>query len=272
MRRAGECGLEDTAWGRLTTLDAYLSAWVASLEEPDRVAYGRPPDDAIWVPRVRRTHSVSACVEPSVAPAIRSTTHHVSRFFVRHADRRSSSDGRGVGTRMRACMPRTEGDRSRTAEGGISPSVCASLPALRCLDYFQDSAQIVTIGTISHALLLLLGRHCRRSSARRVDHRRLERPAARFDRRRMVTLPLVRGAKAERARSFTIVTDLRRVLKNNPDISMLEVTRKRRRNSAFRCSGSVSLSPRHACAACASNPTASLELLLSACRTKERDT
>ena len=33
-------------------LDAYLAAWVASLDEPERKALGNPPDDAIWVPRV----------------------------------------------------------------------------------------------------------------------------------------------------------------------------------------------------------------------------
>jgi len=32
-------------------LDAYLCAWVASLEEHEREAFGFPPEDAIWVPR-----------------------------------------------------------------------------------------------------------------------------------------------------------------------------------------------------------------------------
>lgn len=32
-------------------LDAYLSAWVASLDTTDRKAIGQSPDDAIWVPR-----------------------------------------------------------------------------------------------------------------------------------------------------------------------------------------------------------------------------
>ena len=32
-------------------LDAYLSAWVASLDESDRVALGTLPDDVIWIPR-----------------------------------------------------------------------------------------------------------------------------------------------------------------------------------------------------------------------------
>jgi uncharacterized protein DUF429 len=72
LHRAGECRLEDTAWGPThDQLDAYLSAWVASLEEADRVAFGRPPDDAIWVPRIRGTHSVSPFVEPAVPLAIR---------------------------------------------------------------------------------------------------------------------------------------------------------------------------------------------------------
>jgi hypothetical protein len=34
-------------------LDAFLSAWVASLAEEDRKAFGNPPDDVIWVPAVR---------------------------------------------------------------------------------------------------------------------------------------------------------------------------------------------------------------------------
>jgi hypothetical protein len=32
-------------------LDAYLSAWVASLDFHEREAFGVPPDDAIWVPK-----------------------------------------------------------------------------------------------------------------------------------------------------------------------------------------------------------------------------
>lgn len=32
-------------------LDAYLSAWVAALDEKQRIALGDPPDDVIWVPR-----------------------------------------------------------------------------------------------------------------------------------------------------------------------------------------------------------------------------
>lgn len=33
-------------------LDAFLSAWVASLNEDDRTAFGAPPHDAIWVPKM----------------------------------------------------------------------------------------------------------------------------------------------------------------------------------------------------------------------------
>jgi hypothetical protein len=33
-------------------LDAFLSAWVASLDEKDRKGFGTPPDDVIWVPKV----------------------------------------------------------------------------------------------------------------------------------------------------------------------------------------------------------------------------
>ena len=49
----GESALRDIAWGAPhDRLDAYLSAWVASLEESGRRAYGNPPKDAIWVPRI----------------------------------------------------------------------------------------------------------------------------------------------------------------------------------------------------------------------------
>jgi hypothetical protein len=33
-------------------LDAYLAAWVASLEPGDREPCGEPPGDVIWIPRV----------------------------------------------------------------------------------------------------------------------------------------------------------------------------------------------------------------------------
>jgi hypothetical protein len=33
-------------------LDAYMSAWVAALGIDERLAFGQPPDDAIWVPQL----------------------------------------------------------------------------------------------------------------------------------------------------------------------------------------------------------------------------
>ena len=48
-----ETSLAPIAWGPAhDQLDAYLAAWVAALDELDRVASGKPPGDAIWVPRV----------------------------------------------------------------------------------------------------------------------------------------------------------------------------------------------------------------------------
>ncbi len=50
--RTGEPHLEEIASGlRHDRLDAYLSAWIAALDEADRIAFGTPPDDVIWVPR-----------------------------------------------------------------------------------------------------------------------------------------------------------------------------------------------------------------------------
>ena len=34
-------------------LDAYLSAWVASLDENDRIPLGMRPHDVIWVPKIK---------------------------------------------------------------------------------------------------------------------------------------------------------------------------------------------------------------------------
>jgi hypothetical protein len=50
-------------------LDAYLSAWVASLEAPDRVCYGVPPDDAIWIPRVQSVPAEVATTAITARPA-----------------------------------------------------------------------------------------------------------------------------------------------------------------------------------------------------------
>lgn len=51
--RPDEPQFEEIAWGpRHDQLDAYLSAWVAALDVPNRISFGEPPHDAIWVPRV----------------------------------------------------------------------------------------------------------------------------------------------------------------------------------------------------------------------------
>jgi hypothetical protein len=50
---SGEPNLDEIAWGsRHDELDAYLAAWVAALDETERIAFGMAPDDVIWVPRV----------------------------------------------------------------------------------------------------------------------------------------------------------------------------------------------------------------------------
>lgn len=62
IQRSGDPASEEIAWGTPhDRLDAYLSSWVASLAENDRVAFGRPPDDAIWVPRLPE-----ACLRPAL--------------------------------------------------------------------------------------------------------------------------------------------------------------------------------------------------------------
>lgn len=46
--------LKDIGYGSLhDKLDAYLAAWVASLDSEEREAIGIPPDDVIWIPRIR---------------------------------------------------------------------------------------------------------------------------------------------------------------------------------------------------------------------------
>ena len=50
-----ESAFDDICFGSADDrLDAYLSAWVASLDEPERRAFGDPPGDAIWVPLIGR--------------------------------------------------------------------------------------------------------------------------------------------------------------------------------------------------------------------------
>ena len=56
-------GLSEIAWGdRHDQLDAYLSAWVASLEEDKRKAFGDPSGDAIWIPKIKRDNSMHSTV------------------------------------------------------------------------------------------------------------------------------------------------------------------------------------------------------------------
>jgi len=48
-----DSALEGIAFGLLhDRLEAYLCAWVASLDESELVEYGESPDDVIWVPRI----------------------------------------------------------------------------------------------------------------------------------------------------------------------------------------------------------------------------
>lgn len=50
-----EPGLAEIGFGpKHDLVDAYLSAWVAALDEHDRIALGTPPDDVIWLPRLQR--------------------------------------------------------------------------------------------------------------------------------------------------------------------------------------------------------------------------
>jgi hypothetical protein len=50
--------LRKTCYGKLDDcLDAYLAAWVASLDETYREPFGVLPDDVIWVPRIKRGSS-----------------------------------------------------------------------------------------------------------------------------------------------------------------------------------------------------------------------
>jgi hypothetical protein len=52
--KTGEPRFEEISYGsRHDKLDAYLSAWVASLPETEREACGEAPDDVIWIPRVQ---------------------------------------------------------------------------------------------------------------------------------------------------------------------------------------------------------------------------
>jgi len=67
---AGRSILRDIAYGPAhDCLDAYLAAWVAALEESQRMAFGEPPDDVIWTPRAgaARYEQASIWTEPERA-------------------------------------------------------------------------------------------------------------------------------------------------------------------------------------------------------------
>ena len=59
-------------------LDAYLSAWVAGLEENDRIPFGSAPDDVIWTPRLGLAEYEKPKVEakpPARAPRRKTRPH-----------------------------------------------------------------------------------------------------------------------------------------------------------------------------------------------------
>jgi len=65
-----DSSLDTIAWGAAhDQVDAYLSAWIAGLEENDRAPLGAPPDDVIWVPKVSASFQV-----PQVPRAARPPT------------------------------------------------------------------------------------------------------------------------------------------------------------------------------------------------------
>jgi hypothetical protein len=69
---ASEPGFHEIAWSPgHDRLDAYLSAWVAALEESERVAYGSPPDDVIWVPQIAAREPVEVEISPRPGVAVR---------------------------------------------------------------------------------------------------------------------------------------------------------------------------------------------------------
>ncbi len=79
--------LEEIAWGAPhDRLDAYLASWVASLSENDRSAFGKPPDDAIWVPRqaaICGRHAPAS--EPIAAPACHTPQSQTRQSSASHA-------------------------------------------------------------------------------------------------------------------------------------------------------------------------------------------
>jgi hypothetical protein len=70
--------LAELCWGTPhDRLDAYLSSWVASLPEDERVAFGQPPGDAVWVPQLAEAWSrVAHKREARSASTSRGSTEH----------------------------------------------------------------------------------------------------------------------------------------------------------------------------------------------------
>jgi hypothetical protein len=67
-----EDALCEIAWGAShDQLDAYLSAWVAGLDESDRMAYGSPPKDAIWVPKILTARWPPSAINTAAIPNTR---------------------------------------------------------------------------------------------------------------------------------------------------------------------------------------------------------
>ena len=79
----GENALCEIAWGAPhDQLDAYLSAWVASLEESDRMAYGSPPKDAIWVPKILTVRRSPSAIRTPAIPNTRPSGTTPSRMVL----------------------------------------------------------------------------------------------------------------------------------------------------------------------------------------------
>ena len=65
--------IDEIAWAPShDKLDAYLAAWVAALDESDRLRFGTPPHDVIWAPHVKRREP-PIVMKPSAATPMRVT-------------------------------------------------------------------------------------------------------------------------------------------------------------------------------------------------------
>ena len=60
--------IDEIAWAAShDRLDAYLAAWVAALDESERLPFGAPPHDVIWVPHVK-DRKPPIVMEPAATP------------------------------------------------------------------------------------------------------------------------------------------------------------------------------------------------------------